>query len=215
MDIREFSDLYNDFLFLGPLAGINLTAISGKDDFFSRQIIDSVLPFEKSNIITTLLLSGEYAVVDIGFGGGFPIIPLAFSFPAISFFGIEAKQKKVLAVEKIISHFNLRNVRLFADRLENIFFDQKLIILSKGVSTIEKMLKGTFAASNVYVYFYKGPNLDSLEKFDSILGQWEIVEDLFLDIPGTNGRRFVGFKKRDVPRGTKAKKNLVKFSELI
>ncbi len=213
-NMRNFSNSYNNFLFEGPLRGINLTSIRDPEEFYFKQILDSILPFEKSKIIAELISKEEYAVVDIGFGGGFPIIPLAFKYSTLKFYGIESKNKKVVAVNQIVGHFKLQNVKLFYQRFENIHFNKKLIVISKGVGKIEEILSNISADKEVYLFFYKGPNLDELENVENILNRWEIIEDFSLEIEGTKGRRFIGFKKKDVPRGT-SKKNLVKFSELI
>ena len=87
--MKEFAKKYLEIL-EGPLAGINLTRILNFDDFYHKQILDSVLPFELSDIFKKSLKNSEL-VIDVGFGGGFPILPLAKLLPEINFIGIETR----------------------------------------------------------------------------------------------------------------------------
>ena len=153
--------------------------------------------------------------MDIGFGGGFPIVPLAFVLPNIQFIGIESKKKKCLAVEQIIKHFSLTNIQLLHGRFEEFLFDREVTITSKAVTTIENLLKGLNYSVTTHVFFYKGPNLFALEEkgLNNIHNEWEIMTNNSIKVPNTEGRTLVGFKNKIVPRGTA--KKLAKISGFL
>ena len=116
--MRDFSNKYLKFLKV-ELKGLNLTRILDSEEFYQKQIVDSIQPAQDSAILQDAIANCEY-VVDIGFGGGFPILPLAKKFPHTKFVGFEAREKKVIAVKKIVSYFKMGNVQLIHNRIENI-----------------------------------------------------------------------------------------------
>ena len=213
--MKDFSKKYLNFL-TNDLAGLNLTRILDPDDFYNKQILDSINPAEKSELFKESLKNAKY-IIDIGFGGGFPIIPLAKKFPHSNFIGFEAREKKVLAVKKIVDLFSLSNVKLFHKRVEDILFDDNVIIMFKAVGKIEKFLSLLNIQEGCKVFFYKGPGLYKEENLD-VLG-FKLLEVKEIIIEDTEKRYIVCFEK--VLRGTienknkKTKKNLVKFSSLI
>lgn len=211
--MREFSDQYLKFL-TGPLAGINLTRITDPEEFYYKQIVDSVKPTEESATFYQKLNECKL-LVDIGFGGGFPILPLASKVPRGTFLGFEARKKKATAVTKIAEHLNLKNVKLYHERLENILIDKDCIITLKAVGKIADFIKLINTTANVNVYFYKGPNWKELEDIGSIGPHWKMIESIDVKIPHTEGRTLVGFSNENVPCGTYKNKKLVKLSEFI
>lgn len=58
------------------------------------------------------------SVVDWGTGGGLPLIPLATLFPAVSFVGVDAVEKKTMAVRAMARTLGLKNVELWHGRAE-------------------------------------------------------------------------------------------------
>lgn len=57
-------------------------------------------------------------VVDWGTGGGLPAIPLAISFPEVSFFAVDASGKKVQAVRAMARRLGLENLFVWEGRAE-------------------------------------------------------------------------------------------------
>lgn len=50
---------------------------------------------------TGIIKSGDF-VIDVGTGGGFPLMPLAMSFPDVKFLGIDSVRKKTVAVNEML-----------------------------------------------------------------------------------------------------------------
>lgn len=213
--MRDFSERYLSLL-KGQFSGINLTRILDENDFFEKQILDSVNPLEKSKIFAQEILKTNI-IVDIGFGGGFPLLPLAKKFPNVKCIGIETRNKKATAVQEIAKILNLDNVKTIHNRLENIEFDIPCVITFKAVGKIQDFLPLlNISSKGVLVVFYKGPSVDEdeLKEFNKKLNiKWSIVEDVEIQIPGTIQRRLISFSKNSVPRGTS--KDLVKLSNIL
>jgi 16S rRNA (guanine527-N7)-methyltransferase len=216
MDYREFSEKYFEFL-NGPLAGINLTAIKDKEEFYNKQILDSLYPFIKIENLRNLAES-KMPFIDIGFGGGFPLVPLAFLYPEKQFIGIESKNKKIKAVSQICEYIGLNNVSFAHERFENIDFDTECLITNKAVTTIENLLGNIEYSAPIQVVFYKGPNLYDLERsgMEKVKGNWDIFIEKEVEVPQTENRFILGYKNRHVPRGTlKNRKKLIKLTDIL
>jgi len=210
--MKEFSEKYLELL-TGEFAGINLTRIESPEEFYNKQILDSVLPEVHSDIFKKAL-EKTGVLVDIGFGGGFPILPLAHKNPDKKFFGFDARAKKVQIVSKIAKLLNLNNVKLSHQRFEEIIFDRDAVITFKAVGKVCDLLPLLKTNKTLYVFFYKGPNFYELEDIEKLLDTWELIEEVSYEVEGTDGRVLLGFKNLNVLRGTKTAKN-IKFSELL
>lgn len=210
--MKEFSKQYFDIL-NNELKGLNLTAINDFEEFHVKQIIDSILPLENSANFRKDI-EDKKILVDVGFGGGFPILPLAKLLPDIQFIGFEARNKKVEAVRLLADLLGLKNVKVYHERLENILFDREVVITNKAVSTVEKFLSLINTNKSLEIYFYKAKNFFELEgEFIKSLKSDKILENSEMDLTGGNKRYLFGVKVENVPRRTT--KNLVKFTSFL
>lgn len=209
--IKSFAEEYLSLL-TGKYSGINLTRIDEFEEFYNKQILDSIIPFEKCEDFKKLTLQTKL-LVDVGFGGGFPILPLAKIAPDVRFVGMEARGKKASVVTSIASDLNITNAKLYHQRLEDVVFDKETVITFKAVGKISEFLSMINSTSQLYVFFYKGPNYKELEDIETIQDEWEKFLEFPYEVEGTDGRTLLGFKNRHVPRGTI--KNKLKFSTLL
>lgn len=210
--MKEFSQKYLDLL-TGEFAGINLTRIDSPEEFYHKLILDSVLPQEHSEVFAKALDKTKI-MVDIGFGGGFPVLPMAFKNPDKKFFGFDARAKKAQVVSKIAERLGLKNVKLMHQRFEEVLFDRDVVVTFKAVGKVADLLPLFKTSKTLYVFFYKGPNFYELEDIEALMDDWEVIEEISYDVEGTEGRLLLGFKNKKVLRGTKTAKN-IKFSELL
>ena len=67
--MKEFSDAYLDIL-NNELKGLNLTRILDPQEFYEKQVLDSLYPFEKMPELESVVNSTNL-LLDVGFGGGF------------------------------------------------------------------------------------------------------------------------------------------------
>ena len=196
------------------LAGLNLTNILDQDEFYNKQILDSINPYLQSELFQKSVKETGL-VVDVGFGGGFPILPLAKLLPEVQFVGVESKRKKVDAVKLIADKLGISNVKLVHSRLEDFEFDKKCVITFKAVGTIQDYLPIIHHTQGAKVFMYKGPNFLELEgaMIQKLSKSWVLKENLEIKVPGTQQRNLVAFFSQNVPRGTSSSKILVKLSE--
>lgn len=206
---RELSNKIFDIYF-NDLKGINLTAIRDPEEFYQKQILDSILPYQHCEALRDSIQNSK-TLVDIGFGGGFPLIPMAL-LGGFNCYGFESKNKKVEAVRFISEKLDLKNVKVFHHRVEEILFNKNVTLTFKAVGRIKDMLELINSTCEIEVFFYKGPNVFDLEGDDlnKITG-WSKIEEKEINVPGTDKRFILGYRTKNVPRGTF--KNLVKFSD--
>ncbi len=209
--MRKFSDEYRELIF-GEFGSLNLTRISEPDEFYDKQIIDSIYPYQNIGLFKEKVQAlGKH--IDIGFGGGFPLLPLAKLNKEVSFVGFEARRKKAEAVYKIAQKLSLENVKTYHTRVEEIFIDEPATISFKAVGKISEFLRKVYTDSEVWVFFYKGPNLFELEKVPEKVGIFNKVLVEKYSLPSGQIRHLVVYQSKNVPRRTK--KNLVNLSELL
>ena len=196
------------------LAGLNLTNILDTDEFYQKQILDSILPYQESELFQKSVKETKL-VVDVGFGGGFPILPLAKLLPDVKFVGVESRRKKAEAVTLIAEKLGLSNVKLVHSRLEDFYFDRPATVTFKAVGTVGDYLPLIESAHPMKVFFYKGPSFLQLEgeQIKKIEKNWKLIENQEIKVPGTQQRFLVSFKSENVPRGTA--KSLVKLSDFL
>jgi 16S rRNA (guanine527-N7)-methyltransferase len=215
MNLQEFSQKYFE-LIQQDYAGINLTAYKDWESFHRNLVIDSIGPLEQSSFFKGSLEQTEF-LVDVGFGGGFPLVPLAFSFPGAQFLGIDSQAKKVKVVQEITEKFAISNVKVAHYRIQEVLFDRPAVITFKAVGKIKAYLQEINFESPVRVFFYKGPNWEEQEGkyLVGLKNRWKLSKIEEINIPGLEKRFLISFentvKEYIVPHGTNS---LARISEL-
>jgi 16S rRNA (guanine527-N7)-methyltransferase len=212
LELKEFAQKYFDLIF-GKYAGLNLTAIEDFDVFYAKQVLDSALPALDETVLKSAIL--EYQnIVDVGFGGGFPLLVLAKLYPQKRFIGLEARSKKVKAVQDIAQILGLNNVHCYHQRIETLMIDIPCLITFKAVGKAQDFLKMIQTNKKIVVSFYKSKSFenDELPYLKSLSKQWSIlgIDEICLD--GADKRIIVNFTNKNVPHGTN--KTLVNLSAL-
>lgn len=221
--MRDFAKRYLEVL-EGPLKGINLTRILNEEDFYIKQIFDSVHPLEISAIFKNALESCSI-VIDVGFGGGFPMVPLASLIKEKNFIGIESKNKKAEAVKVICSELGIKNVAPMHGRIETFLIDEEAVVIFKAVGKIKDCFDLLNFEKKSKVFFYKGPGLYDQEDLNNLGPGVSKIEELSFELPDGSQRILIGYDVSPVPRGTirgkvqkssskNIKKNLVRISTL-
>ncbi len=196
------------------LKGLNLTKILDQDEFYNKQILDSIYPYlQDKNFKESVDESG--VVVDVGFGGGFPILPLAKLLPGVKFVGVETRRKKVDAVRLLADELGLKNVSLVHSRIEDFYFDMNAVVTFKAVGTTANFLPLINTNRSLKVFFYKGPSYPEAEQVfeQKLADEWTVLSRSEILVPHTEKRFLVGFQNKIVPRGTS--KSLVKLSDFL
>jgi len=211
-DLQSFANDYFSILF-NELAGLNLTAMKDFDDFYVKQILDAQIPVESCDVFKNTVNDFQI-VIDVGFGGGFPLLVLAKLFPDKMFIGLEARAKKAEAVEFIAKKLGLENVKTFHLRIEDLLVDRAALITFKAVGKVQDFLPKVNSLKEQKVYFYKSLSFAELE--EAHLGQipqWKVFSKEEYHLQNVDKRLVVGFVGKNVLRGTT--KKLVKLSDIL
>lgn len=205
--------------FLEENAKLNLSALRTEDACWTGNILDSLA------LLEILPQFDKHAsVLDVGTGGGFPLLPLALALPQTRFTGMDAVQKKVAAVQRIASDLGISNVTLVAGRTEELgqspeHRERYDLVLARAVAPLATLLEyvSPFCAVGGSMVLWKSLHIDE-EMQASLSARTTLSAHLVLThryvLPGDWGeRQLLVFRKAaalsgDYPRpvGT-AKKN--------
>lgn len=93
----------------------NITAITEKREVFIKHFLDSVINLKK-------LTSGK--LIDVGSGGGFPVIPIKIINRDLQVVMLEATGKKCQFLNEVIKELNLTNAQVINNRAEILAKDE-------------------------------------------------------------------------------------------
>jgi 16S rRNA (guanine527-N7)-methyltransferase len=149
-------------VFLEENAKINLSALRTEDTCWVGNILDS-LP-----LLEMLPRLGEVKrIIDVGTGGGFPLLPLAIAMPDTHFVGLDATGKKVDTVRRIAAKAGIANVELLQGRSEQAAHDKPHrdaydLVLARAVAPLPTLLEltGPFARIGGHLILWKSLHAD-------------------------------------------------------
>ncbi len=131
---KQLDKLVN--IFLQKNSQINLSAIRDPKEVKIKHIQDSL---ELNKI---LKIPAWARVLDIWTWWGFPLLPLAITNPQAHFVGLDARNKKIKAIQDMVNQLGLKNVDLVRSRIEDHKGDYE-IITARAVGYIDKLLNRT------------------------------------------------------------------------
>ena len=160
--------------FLAENQKINLSAYREEEQCWVGNILDSIEGIGGNEF-------GEgMRVLDLGTGGGFPLLPLAILFPNVSFTGLDATKKKIEAVRRIANHLNLTNVDLLIGRAEELGREVHLreqfdAVLSRAVASLATLLEfmSPFVRVGGRIFCYKSLTIEE-EVLQSIQARMQL-----------------------------------------
>jgi len=114
-----------------------INVVSRKDigNLYLKHVLHSL------GIAAAFNFSEGTTIIDIGTGGGFPGIPLAIFFPAVSFHLVDSIGKKLKVVEAIAEALELKNItvqHIRAEEINNRKFD---FVVSRAVAPLKDLWK--------------------------------------------------------------------------
>ncbi len=189
--------------FLVENAKLNLSAFRTPETCWTGNILDSVAALETKSLRDQQPLR----ILDLGTGGGFPLLPLALGLPQCTFVGMDATQKKIAAVQRIIDTLKIPRVTLVCGRSEELARDsahreQYDVVLCRAIAELNVLLElaAPFAKVGGAILCWKSLKIEQ-ELQDSLLARSELscqMEQPYeYDLGSTWGRRqILVFTKR-------------------
>ena len=152
-------------VFIGENQNINLSAHRTKDRVWMGNILDSLGAFDAIEAFSSA--QTPLRILDIGTGGGFPLLPLAITLPYHHFTGMDSVKKKIDAVQRIIDALNLSNVSLITGRAEELGSNAQNqehydIVTAKAVAETRLLLEycAPFVKVGGHILLWKSMNID-------------------------------------------------------
>ena len=89
----------------------NITAIREKEEVINKHFVDSLYGLK--------FISGK-KILDVGSGGGFPIMPLKIADESLDVTALDSNAKKCWFIEEVAKNLGLSNVKTLSDRAEDL-----------------------------------------------------------------------------------------------
>ncbi|QAR31969.1 16S rRNA (guanine(527)-N(7))-methyltransferase RsmG [Geovibrio thiophilus] len=185
---KEQSAMLEKFYELHMNAGLNLTAIKDREEFYFKHYLDSIYIFILKNVL-------RETMADIGSGGGFPGIVTAIFHPEMKITLVESIAKKCRFLEHAASELGLNNVRVLNCRAEEVKgqFD---LITARGVAKVREILKWTkhLARKDTLWLLYKGERLEEeMKQAEDLLKKYRLgFENVRVEEPFTRTYTIIG-----------------------
>ncbi len=133
--------------FLEKNKQLNLSAIRDEKWVLIKHIQDSLKILE-----TGIIKSGDF-VIDVGTGGGFPLMPLAMSFPDVKFLGIDSVRKKTVAVNEMLDQLWVKNAEVLWTRIEEYRGQQADVVTARAVAYADQLLEWAYPLLKKWGHF--------------------------------------------------------------
>lgn len=181
--------------------------------FKNKEIIDDI-----SNVIKTIkqeiqssppplgeglgvgvTTNSTQTILDLGTGGGFPLLPLAICFPQIQFTGLDSTKKKIDAIKRISDQMSLKNVDLICTRAEEIGHNPSQreiydLVTARAVAPLNTLLEFTspFAKPEGLILCWKSLDVNQ-EIEESVQAQkvlnCQLINQIEYELPEGFGKR--------------------------
>lgn len=148
-------------IFLAENEHINLTALRTEEACWIGNVLDSLAALD------VLKTEKGSTLMDVGTGGGFPLLPLAIALPEASLTGIDSINKKLEAIKRVAAATNLTNVRLIHERAEVLGHDKRHrehydFVTARAVAPLNILLEycSCFARPGGTIILWKSLHID-------------------------------------------------------
>ena len=134
---------------------VNLISRKDFEHLYERHILHSL------GIAKVVQFKKGTRIVDVGTGGGFPLVPLAIMFPGCTFHGIDGIGKKINAVKGVVEGLGITNCT--AEQVRSTDHKARYdVIVSRAVTTLPEFIRDTkhlVAKGQGRMYYLKGGEL--------------------------------------------------------
>lgn len=118
---------------------INLTAVDSENEAVIKHVLDSLKAEHHID-------NGQY-VIDVGSGGGVPVLPLAIARPHANFISVESVGKKINFQQHVKRKLGLTNVRFIQKRVEDLRCGIDVpggggdVVVSRALATLDRLVQ--------------------------------------------------------------------------
>ena len=128
---------------------MNLTRIVSKDDVYLKHFYDSLTITKACNLTDNLTLC------DVGTGAGFPGLVLKIFYPNLEITLVDALQKRVNYLNKVIKVLDLKGIEAIHIRAEDLARKENKydIVTARAVANLSKLLSWTMPLVKKDGYF--------------------------------------------------------------
>lgn len=124
---------------------MNLTAITERDEVYVKHFLDS-MSFCKvlSSLNNENYLNGEFSLIDVGTGAGFPGIPIKILYPNCKITLMDSLNKRITFLEEVVRTLKLNNVEVIHSRAEDlghsdVYREKYDFAVSRAVSNLSSL----------------------------------------------------------------------------
>jgi 16S rRNA (guanine527-N7)-methyltransferase len=168
-------DVWNKYIdvFLLKNQQLNLSAIRDADGVFVKHVCDALEVQVLEKQMETLLFTRGIQVLDVGTGGGIPLLPLALAYPNVHFTGLDSVRKKTEAVQDMATILSVKNVSLVWSRAEEYKHEPYDILTARAVAFSDQLFKRCYWLVKKWWYFilYKMFSEQEEARLDSYISQ--------------------------------------------
>ena len=184
---------------------VNLTAITDRDEFAVKNIIDSL------DAVADERYQKAKRIIDVGTGAGLPGIPLAISSPDKQFVLMDSLAKRVKIVREIAEILDLPNVSVMHGRAEDLAREPEYresfdMCVSRAVSRLNVLAEYClpFVRKGGWFVSYKGKNYseetqEAAGALKKLGGRLDAVEEKTMNEYGLSHVLLYIFKYKSTP----------------
>lgn len=200
----------NDFLEEINKLGINLT---NKEEVYLKHYYDSL------TIIKVIDLTKNLSIIDIGTGAGagFPGLVLKIVFPNLKITLLDAQEKRIKFLNKVIKELNLKNIKTVHSRIEDYKEEKFDIVTSRAVAKTNILLELScqLLKTNGYFIFLKSNIDQELEESKNALKilNLKLIKKEEFYLPKENSKRTILKIKKEKDVTSKYPRNFSKIKK--
>lgn len=165
-EFEQLLELYSEYN-----SHTNISALRDKEDIVAKHFLDSL------ELLNFLQFQNGQRLLDLGAGGGFPVLPLAITCPHVKFYALDATAKKTKFITLVKENLSLDNLEVLSGRAEDFahigeYREQFDFVTARAVAQLNILLElaSGFVKPNGYLLSYKAMPIEKEEK-DSISAQ--------------------------------------------
>lgn len=167
---------------------VNLTAITGKHDVYTKHFLDSILSIDAIPIGSSL--------VDIGAGAGFPSLPIKIVRPDLEVTMVDSLNKRITFLDYITNILNIKttNVHARAEEFAKNHREIYDVAVARAVAKLNTLLEYLLPLVKVggRIIAYKGSNFkeelaEATKAIETLGGKY--LKTLNFELPNNYGER--------------------------